>query len=94
MPMTISRFLFILVISFAAVCSFATAEPSPARLEASGIEAMGQGHYEQAASVFRELIELRPGSFVGHYNLGAALSMQGDGQGAVGDVASDSARVY
>jgi len=82
--MNISRFLFILVISLAATCSFANAEPSPARLEASGIEAMGQGEYEQAAAIFRELIELRPGSFVGHYNLGAALSMLGDGQGSVG----------
>ena len=44
---------------------------------------MGDGEYEQAEAMFRELIELVPDSFVGHYNLGAALSRQGDGQGAV-----------
>lgn len=59
------------------------AEPKPAELERVGIEAMSQGDYAQAETVFRELIALRPESFVGHYNLASALSMAGDGGGAV-----------
>ncbi len=58
-------------------------EPKPSVLESAGIAAMGQGDYEEAESIFRQLIELRPDSFVGHYNLASALSMQGDGKGAV-----------
>ncbi|MGV6815382.1 MAG: hypothetical protein ACWA5W_10315, partial [Phycisphaerales bacterium] len=63
-------------------------EPKPSQLEAQGIEAMGVGNYEQAEQIFRDLIELRPGSFVGHYNLGSALSMQGDGDGAVAEISA------
>ena len=62
---------------------FGNVDPSPSELEATGIAAMVQGDYDQAESVFRELVELQPDSFVGYYNLGAALSMQGDGPGAV-----------
>lgn len=59
-------------------------EPRPAELESGGIAAMGEGDYARAEGVFRELIELRPDSFVGHYNLAAALSMQGRAEEAVG----------
>ena len=81
--MNLLRILLLSVLCLCLAVSGATAQPRPSQLEASGIEAMGDGEYEQAETIFRELIELRPGSFVGHYNLGAALSMQGDGQGAV-----------
>ena len=61
----------------------ASIEPKPSELESSGIVAMTEQDYERAESIFRELIELRPDSFVGHYNLSAALSMQGDAPGAI-----------
>lgn len=53
-------------------------DPKPSVIEAEGIEAMRAGEYRQAEDVFRTLIELRPESFVGHYNLAAAHSMQGE----------------
>lgn len=53
-------------------------EPKPSQLEAKGVMAMRSGEYEQAEGVFRDLIELRPDSYVGHYNLAAAHSMQGE----------------
>ena len=59
------------------------AEPKPSELEAEGISAMRAGDYTEAEDVFRELIELRPRSFVGHYNLAAAHSMQGEVSDAV-----------
>ncbi len=82
------RLAAVLALSITTSFAVALAEPSPSQLETSGIQAMGAGEYEQAESVFRELIELRPDSFVGHYNLGAALSMQGDGSGAVNAISA------
>lgn len=58
--------------------SHAIAEPLPSELEAQGIASMRSGEYQQAEETFLELIELRPKSFVGHYNLAAAHSMQGE----------------
>ena len=52
-------------------------EPKPSQLEAKGVIAMRSGEYEQAEEVFRELIELRPDSYVGHYNLAAAQRVVG-----------------
>ncbi len=77
------RLLIVLLLCFCVSCSFAIAEPKPSELESAGIAAMGEQEYQEAESLFRQLIELRPDSFVGHYNLASALSMQGDGQGAV-----------
>ena len=63
--------------------SHAIAGPMPSELEAKGISAMESGAYEDAEQIFRELIELRPKSFVGHYNLAAAHSMQGEVEEAI-----------
>ena len=79
--MHLLRYLVVFILCVTACV--AVAEPMPSELEASGIEAMELGEYEQAEAVFRSLIELVPESFVGHYNLAAALSMQGDGRKAV-----------
>ncbi len=63
----------------------AQALPSdPAELESNGIDAMERGEYDEAERLFRALIESQPKLFVGHYNLASALSMQGDGEAAVG----------
>jgi len=78
-----AHLLIVLCVCLFGSSSFAIAEPSPSELESAGIAAMGAQDYQEAESVFRELIELRPDSFVGHYNLASALSMQGDGPGAV-----------
>jgi tetratricopeptide (TPR) repeat protein len=51
--------------------------PRASQLEAKGIASMEAREFEQAEVHFRSLIELVPSSFVGHYNLGASLSMQG-----------------
>ncbi len=59
------------------------ADPLPSELESEGISAMQDGAYQDAEDIFRELIELRPKSFVGHYNLAAAHSMQGEVQDAI-----------
>lgn len=77
----------VIVVSF---CSLGAAcsEPKPLELERVGIEAMSQGDYEQAETVFRELIAMRPDSFVGYYNLAAALSMAGDANGAVNELSA------
>ena len=83
MPNHTLRFFVFLLVFVTTSHAIASVEPKPQRLESAGIKAMGEGEYEQAETVFRELIEIRPDSFVGHYNLGAALSMQGDGDGAV-----------
>lgn len=56
----------------------ALGDPKPSEVEASGIEAMRAGEYERAEEIFRGLTESHPRSFVGHYNLGAAHSMQGE----------------
>ena len=56
----------------------------PAQLESDGIDAMERGEYDEAERLFRALIESQPKLFVGHYNLASALSMQGDGEAAVG----------
>ncbi len=77
------RLLAVLCLCVVTSCSFALGDPKPSELESAGIAAMEEGEYQEAESVFRQLIELRPDSFVGHYNLASALSMQGDGQGAV-----------
>ena len=58
--------------------STAVADPSPSEIEARGIGLMQQGDYQQAEEVFAKLVEMRPESFVGHYNLAAAHSMQGE----------------
>ena len=63
--------------------SHAIAGPMPSELEAKGISAMESGAYEDAEQIFRELIGLRPKSFVGHYNLAAAHSMQGEVEEAI-----------
>jgi len=55
----------------------------PAELESAGIDAMERGEYDEAERLFRALIESQPKLFVGHYNFASALSMQGDGEGAV-----------
>jgi PDZ domain len=62
---------------------YAFGGPKPSVIEARGIAAMQAGDYQEAETVFRQLIKLRSDSFVGYYNLGAALSMQGDVGGAV-----------
>ena len=72
-------FSMTLLIASAGACI----EPNPSELESTGIAAMEEKDYERAESIFRELIELRPDSFVGHYNLSAALSMQGDAPGSI-----------
>lgn len=63
-------------------------EPKPSELEARGIAAMDEGAFQQAEDVFRELVELRPQSFVGHYNLAAAHSMQGEIGEAVASISN------
>lgn len=63
-------------------------EPKPSELESRGIEAMHAGEYQQAEEVFRQLIELRPQSFVGHYNLAAAHSMQGEIKESVASISN------
>ncbi len=83
MPIHSFRFFAALLVFIITPCAIGSVEPKPEQLESAGIEAMGEGDYEQAETIFRELVEIRPNSFVGHYNLGAALSMQGDGNGAV-----------
>ncbi len=65
----------------------ACGEPNPSELESQGVQAMEQGEYEHAEEMFRQLVELRPSSFVGHYNLGASLSMQEDREGATQSIA-------
>ena len=54
-----------------------------AQMEARGVRAMGEGDWAGAEDVFLELIERRPGSFVGYYNLASAMSRQGKVEGAV-----------
>lgn len=63
--------------------SHAIADPMPSELESKGIDAMRLGAYQDAEDIFRELIALRPRSFVGHYNLAAAHSMQNEVQDAI-----------
>ncbi len=77
-PLSIATAMLLLV-----SVSTALAEPGPGELESRGIAAMGAGEYERAEEIFRDLIELRPESFVGHYNLAAALSMRGDTEAAI-----------
>ncbi|HCT43784.1 MAG TPA: hypothetical protein DF699_01060, partial [Phycisphaerales bacterium] len=57
--------------------------PGPGELERRGIVAMKTGAYQQAEDIFAELVEARPESFVGHYNLAAAHSMQGELEPAI-----------
>ena len=59
------------------------ADPIPSEIEAQGIELMQSGEYQQAEEVFEKLVEMRPESFVGHYNLAAAHSMQGEIEEAI-----------
>lgn len=47
---------------------------SPKHAESVGIEAMSQGRYLDAAEAFAQYIKARPESFVGYYNLSAAMS--------------------
>lgn len=63
-------------------------EPKPSELESQGIEAMHAGEYQQAEEVFGQLIELRPQSFVGHYNLAAAHSMQDEIKESVASISN------
>ncbi|MBL4590940.1 MAG: hypothetical protein JKY96_03165 [Phycisphaerales bacterium] len=78
-----TRILLIIVLTvlnLTATYSFAqspskSADPQSLKLlETQGIEAMGEGRYMDAAETFAEYIKLRPKSFVGYYNLAAALS--------------------
>ena len=59
------------------------AEPMPSVVEAEGIALMQSGSYQEAEEVFERLIAMRPDSFVGHYNLAAAHSMQGEIEEAI-----------
>lgn len=79
----------------------AIADPMPSELEAQGISAMKAGEYQEAEDIFRDLVEMRPKSFVGHYNLAAAHSMQGEVQDAINAMSSalalgfsDKAQLY
>jgi len=74
---------FILLSLLIGARAWSIGEPKPSELEASGIAAMGAGDYHEAETIFRQLITHRSDSFVGYYNLGSALSMQGDTGGAV-----------
>ena len=56
----------------------ATEPASPQVYEAAGIEAMAQGRYLDAAEAFAGYITARPESFVGYYNLSAAMSRAGE----------------
>lgn len=80
------RFLTLLTVSLASLC--VAAEPKPSELEQQGISAMRAGEYQQAEELFRSLIELRPESFVGHYNLAAAHSMQGETERAIASISN------
>ena len=92
MHLTRSRLLLTCILAMGLISGAGSpvlaAQPKPSQLEAQGIEAMGMGEYAQAEQIFRDLIELRPDSFVGHYNLGSALSMQGDAKGAVAQISA------
>lgn len=84
--MNISRLALLILSSLATLC--AAHEPKPSELESQGIEAMHAGEYQQAEDVFRALIELRPQSFVGHYNLAAAHSMQGEIKDSIASISN------
>jgi len=75
--------IFTITACFMTSSAFGLSGPKPSELESKGIAAMVDGDYTDAESVFRELIKLTPGSFVGYYNLASALSMQGDSNGSV-----------
>ena len=47
------------------------------QMEMRGIEAMSAGDWETAQGVFEAIIERKPESYVGYYNLAGALSRQG-----------------
>jgi len=51
---------------------------SPKAAEDSGIQAMADGRYLDAAEAFAAYIKIRPESFVGYYNLSAAMSRAGE----------------
>ncbi|MCA9304253.1 MAG: PDZ domain-containing protein, partial [Phycisphaerales bacterium] len=51
---------------------------SPKAAEDAGIEAMAEGRYLDAAEAFAAYIKIRPESFVGYYNLSAAMSRAGE----------------
>jgi len=78
-PRTIKAVLPILLLATGALSD----EPKPSELEHRGIVAMHASEYQQAEEIFAELIELRPDSFVGHYNKAAAHSMQGEIEPAI-----------
>lgn len=54
-----------------------SSQETAAQMEARGVLAMQAGDWAQGEQVFRALIEKRPESYVGYYNLAAALSRQG-----------------
>ncbi len=51
---------------------------SASQIEARGVNAMQSREWSKAADIWRVLIQQRPQSFVGHYNLAAALSRMGE----------------
>lgn len=51
---------------------------NPKHAETIGIEAMSEGRYLDAAEAFAQFIKARPESFVGYYNLSAAMSRAGE----------------
>jgi PDZ domain len=55
---------------------------SASQIEARGINAMQAREWSRAADIWGVLIQQRPNSFVGHYNLAAALSRLGDLDGS------------
>lgn len=51
---------------------------SASQIESRGVQAMRAKQWEKAADIWRLLIDQRPKSFVGHYNLAAAQSQLGE----------------
>ena len=83
--MRVIQILVWVVVLGCGVCSVVGAGPddgikreSASEMEARGVAAMGAGDWEGARGVFEALIELRPSSYVGHYNLGSALGRRGE----------------
>jgi len=51
---------------------------SASEIEARGVEAMRRGDWDGARGAFEALVELKPRSYVGHYNLASVLCRVGD----------------
>jgi tetratricopeptide (TPR) repeat protein len=54
-----------------------SAAPASADLNAQGMQALDQQHYDQAADIFRRAIAADPGDYGAHFNLGLAYSLSG-----------------